>query len=137
MIDEEPKALVAENSLAIQEIRAGRLERERRWQESHDESERLWQEILASRLESDRLITSFNRQPGQLGNKLGDSTESLLRPSLDQALREQFEMTVAVSPQRIRYYGESFEFDMDARLRAPRFGLTAGRIELAPRPDVG
>ena len=106
MTDEELKALVAENSLAIRELRASRQESEQRWQESRQETERLWQEarsfrekseerwresrqeILASRQETDRLIRSFNQQLGRLGNKLGDDTESLFRPSLERALRE-------------------------------------------------
>lgn len=160
--DEELKALVAENSLAIREMRAERAESvrkweesrldserqrqesERWWQESRQETERLWLEIRASRQESERLwqesrqeaerqrqeserlwleirasredfdrqMTSFNRQLGQIGNRLGDYTESLFRPSLERALREQFGMTVVTAPQRIRYYDEAFEFDM-------------------------
>jgi hypothetical protein len=132
MTHEELKALVGENSLAIQELRTGRLESERwwqeseqrwqesrqeserKWQESRRESQRLWEEILASRKESDRLITSFNRQLGQFGNKFGDYTEALFRPSLEQALREQFGMTEVISRLQIRRTDETFEFDMVA-----------------------
>jgi len=53
-----------------QEIRASRQESEKRWQEAQ-------QEIRASRQETDRLIGSFNLQLGRLGNKLGDYAESL------------------------------------------------------------
>jgi hypothetical protein len=88
-----------------QEIRASRQE----WRE---DSERLWQEVRASREESDRLLTSFNRQLGELGNRLGDYTESLFRPSLDRALRERFGMKVITSPQRVWENGDYYEFDM-------------------------
>jgi hypothetical protein len=155
MTDDELRALVAENSVAIRELRSAqeessrkweieheqlrasreeserrwlqsqaelerqREESERRWQQSlaaterhAQESERLWQEIQASRRETDRLITSFNRQLGELGNKLGDYTESLFRPSLERALREQLGMTVIASPLRVRFRDETIELDM-------------------------
>ncbi len=113
MTDEELKALVAENSLAIresrqqadrlwQEMRASRQESEKRWQESR-------QEILVSRQETDRLISSFNLQLGRLGNKLGDYTESLFRPSLERAFREQFGMTTIFSPLHLERDGEELE----------------------------
>ncbi len=86
----------------------------KRFEESKKESERQWQEILASRRETDCLITSLNRQFGRLGNKLGDHAESLIRPSLERAMREQFEMTVITSPQRIRRNGETLEIDFVA-----------------------
>ncbi len=119
MTDEELKALVAENSLAIRELRASGQESEKRWQqsekwwqESRQETERLWREIRASRQETDRLISSFNRQLGRLGNKLGDYTESLFRPSLERALREQFGMTTILSPMHLQRNGDTLEIDM-------------------------
>ncbi len=170
MTDEELKALVAENSLAIresrqeaeqvwQELRASRQESQKLWQESRQETERLWhevrdmrresekrwresrqesekrwresrqesekrrqesekrwqesrQEILASRQETDRLISSFNKQLGNLGNAFGDYTESLFRPSLERALREQFGMTTILSPLRLKRDGHELEIDV-------------------------
>ncbi len=112
MTDEELKALVAENSLAIRELRVSSQESDKRWQESRQEADRLWQEILVSRQETDRLISSFNQQLGRLGNKLGDYTESLFRPSLERALREQFGMTTILSPLHIRRNGDHLEIDM-------------------------
>jgi hypothetical protein len=98
MTDDELKALVAENSLAIRE--------------SRQESERLWQEILVSRQETDRLIRGLSSQFGQLGNELGDYAESLIRPSLERALREQFGMTTIHSPLHLRRNGDEIEIDV-------------------------
>ncbi len=98
MTDDELKALVAENSLAIRE--------------SREESERLWQEILVSRQETDRLIRGLSSQFGQLGNKLGDYTESLIRPSLERVLREQFGMTTIHSPLHLQRNGHEIEIDV-------------------------
>ena len=126
MTDEELKALVAENSLAIRELRASQQkseerwqesekrwqESEKRWQESRQESERLWQEILISRQETDRLITSFNQQLGRLGNALGNYTESLVRPPIERAMREQFGMTTILSPLHLQRNGHELEIDV-------------------------
>ncbi len=128
MTDEELKALVAENSRAI---RVMHEDSERVWQEFREEmralreeskqhseeSERIWQEVLASRRDSDRLFESIHRDLGHLGNKQGDYTEALFRPSLERALREQFGMTVIQDPQRIRDHGEEIQLDMIGHAR--------------------
>ena len=97
-------------------------------------------EELKARQETDRLISSFNQQLGRLGNKLGGLqpvaeqpaasavgwakklrrrrrflgryTESLFRPSLERALREQFGMTTILSPLHVRRNGDHLEIDM-------------------------
>ncbi len=164
MTDEELKALVAENSLAIRELRAtgqeSRQETERLWQESRQwwresrrETERLWQEIrasreesekrwqearqeiLASRQETDRLISSFNLQLGRLGNKLGDYTESLFRPSLERALREQFGMTTIFSPLHFQRNGDHLEIDMVGYAEDERREVYLAEIKSQLRQD--
>ncbi len=160
MTDEELKALVAENSLAIresrqeteriwQEIRESRQETERLWQEIRasreesrafrQESEKRWQEsrqeILASRQETDRLITSFNLQLGRLGNKLGDYTESLFRPSLERALREQFGMTTIISPLHVKNGGHELEIDMVGYAEDEGKGVYLAEIKSQLRQD--
>ncbi|MCP4655006.1 MAG: DUF3782 domain-containing protein [bacterium] len=132
MTDEELKALVAKNSIAVAEnsiavaknstavaensraIRELREESKQLREESNRQWERLWEEIRASRRDTDRLLGSFNRELGRLGNKLGDYTESLFRPSLERAMREQFKMTVVTSPLRILRHGEALEIDLVA-----------------------
>ncbi len=153
MTDEELKALVAENSLAIrelrassressqeterlwQEIRASRQASEKRWQESRQEAERLWQEIVVSRQETDRLISSFNQQLGRLGNKLGDYTESLFRPSLERTMREQFGMTTILSPLHIRRNGDHLEIDMVGHAEDERREVYLAEIKSQLRQD--
>ena len=84
----ETSRVAAENSRAIREMRE---ESERRWEDwrrQRQESERRWEkqwkesreEILASRRETDRLITSLERRLGEIGNAFGVYTESMLRP---------------------------------------------------------
>ena len=153
MTDEELKALVAENSLAIHALRASGQESEKRWQESRQETERLWQEIRASRRESekrwqesrqeilvsrqetDRLISSFNLQLGRLGNKLGDYTESLFRPSLERALREQFGMTTIFSPMRLQRNGDTLEIDVVGHAEDERKEVYLAEIKSQLRQD--
>ncbi len=112
--EESEKKFEASRQEFEKKFEASRQESEKKFKASRQESERLWQEILASREESDRLITSFNRELGRLGNKLGGYAESLIRPSLERVMREQFKMTVITSPQRIRLYGEVLEIDFVA-----------------------
>ncbi len=88
-----------------EELRQLREDSNRQW-------EQLWEEIRASRREADRILTSFNRQLGRIGNRFGDYTESLFRPSLKRVMREQFKMTVITSPQRIERHGEELEIDL-------------------------
>ncbi len=121
MTDDELKALVAENSLAIRE--------------SRQESERLWQEILVSRQETDRLIRSFNQQLGRLGNKLGDYAESLIRPSLERALGEQFGMTIIHSPMHLRRNGQELEIDVVGYAEDDRKGVYLAEIKSQLRQD--
>ncbi len=164
MTDEELKALVAENSLAIresrQDLRASREESEKWWRESRQETERLWQEvrdlrresekrwqasekrwqesreeILASRQETDRLISSFNRQLGRLGNKLGDYTESVIRPSLKRALREQFGMTIIRSPLHFQRNGDEIEIDVVGYCEDERNEVYLAEIKSQLRQD--
>ncbi len=168
MTDEELKALVAENSLAIrqgreeqkrlseesraarekseqrweefrQEMRSARQESERLGQESErlgQESERLWQELLVSRRETDRLITSFNRELGRLGNRLGDYTESLFRPSLERALREQFGMTTVTYRLSSQRNGETLEIDMVGHAGGQRNEVYLVEIKSRLRQDA-
>jgi hypothetical protein len=111
---------VAENSRAIREMREESERRweasERRWEESKrrwEESERRWrEEILASRRETDRLITSLERRLGEIGNAFGVYTESMFRPSLKRILRERFGMTVITAPQRFQINGADYEVDI-------------------------
>ncbi|HEY2738253.1 MAG TPA: DUF3782 domain-containing protein [Thermoanaerobaculia bacterium] len=141
MTDEELRDLVAatsrtvaENSRAILEMREDSGRRweesqrrweesqrrwegsERRWEESDQRWERQWQEsraeILASRRETDRLITSLERRLGEIGNALGLYTESMFRPSLKRILRERFGMTVVIAPQRFQINGADYEIDI-------------------------
>ncbi len=159
MTDEELKALVAENSRAItdlrqesdrhrqeseriwQELRASRAESERKWQKrgeelrssregfreelrasreewreegraSRKESERIWQEVLASRKEHDRMIRGLHREYGRLGNAIGGYAESLLRPPLKRLLRERFGMKLFHAPLSLQGGGESLEIDL-------------------------
>ena len=88
MTDEELRDLVAETSRVAAEnsraIRENREESERRWGQ-WQEYLRQWQEsreeILASRRETDRLITSLERRLGELGNAFGVYTQSMFLPS--------------------------------------------------------
>ncbi len=116
MTDEELRELVAEtsrvaaeNSRAMAEnssaIREMREESERRWQESREE-------ILASRRETDRLITSLEQRLGEIGNAFGLYTESMLEPSLKRILRERFGMTVIIAPQVFQLNGAECEIDV-------------------------
>lgn len=125
MTDEELKALVAENSRAVvensrsilemrEEIGASRQEAEKRWAAWQQESDRLWQEIRVSRQDTDRLITGIHRELRGIGKRLGGQAESMLRPSLERAMREQLKVPVITSPQRARRYDESLEIDMVA-----------------------
>ncbi len=93
MTDDELRDLVAENSRVAAEnsraIREMREDSERRWEASErrwEESQRQWQEsreeILASRRETDRLITSLEQRLGKIGNAFGLYTESMFQPSL-------------------------------------------------------
>jgi hypothetical protein len=85
---------------------------EKRMDEHKVEAERLWQEILFSRQETDRVLTSLERRYGDLGNAFGDYTESMFRPSLKRVLREQFRMTTIKAPEHIEVGGETLEIDM-------------------------
>ncbi len=134
MTDDELRDLVAEtsrvaadNSRAIREMRE---ESERRWQEwqkqsqaNREQSERRWQEsrkqwqesreeILASRRETDRLITSLERRLGEIGNAFGLYTESMFQPSLKRILRQRFGMTVIIAPQKFQIDGAEYEIDV-------------------------
>ncbi len=123
MTDEELKALVAENSLAIRELRREsrasrqesqdlRRESKKRWQESEKRWQESREEILASRQETDRLISSLNLQLGRIGNKLGVYSESVIPPSLERALREQFGTTKIHSPLHLKDNGDELEIDV-------------------------
>ena len=109
MTDEELRDLVAETSRAVAEnsraIREMREESERRWEEGREE-------ILASRRETDRLITSLERRLGDIGNAFGVYTESMFQPSLKRILRERFGMTVIVAPQVFQLNGAEYEVDI-------------------------
>ncbi len=132
MTDEELKALVAENSLAIRELRreshASRRESEKRWQESREE-------ILASRQETDRLISSLNLQLGRIGNKLGVYSESIIRPSLERALREQFGMTKIHSPLHLKDNGDEIEIDVVGYSADESKGVYLAEIKSQLRQD--
>ncbi len=105
MTDEDLRNLVAETSrVAAENSRAIR--------EMREDSERQWQEILASRRETDRLITDLNRRFGEFGNALGLYTESMFQPSLKRILRERFGMTRITSPQEFSIDDEDFEIDV-------------------------
>ncbi len=112
--------VVAENSRTIREMREDSERRweasERRWEKSERRWERQWQEsreeIIASRRETDRLITSLERRLGDIGNALGLYTESMFQPSLKRILRERFGMTVITAPQRFQINGADYEIDI-------------------------
>ncbi len=123
MTDEELKALVAENSRAIRNLRKeserhrqeSRVSREEFRQESRasrEESERIWQEVLVSRKEHDQTIRSLHREYGRLGNAIGGYTESLLRPALKRLLRERFGMELFHAPLSLQGGGEDLEIDL-------------------------
>ena len=134
MTDEELKDLVASNSRAItrleglheenerawqemrEELRASRVESERRWQEgqaSQAESDRRWrEEIHASRAETDRLVEAIHREIGSLGNKIGDYAEGLCRPALEHILRDHFRMSEVALRVNSRRNGHEIELDM-------------------------
>ncbi len=134
MTDEELKALVAENSRAIRELREEsekqRQEDRRSWKQlreelrasrqefreelraSRQESERIWQEVLASRKDFDRVVRGLRRDVGNLGNALGGYTESLLRPPLERLLRERFGMRLFHAPLHLKSAGEGLEIDL-------------------------
>jgi hypothetical protein len=84
----------------------------------HDE---LWEEILASRQETDRLITSLERrfddirqEVGGIANRTGLTTEAMFLPSLERILRQDFGMT-AVDPRISRAQdGDTIEIDVIA-----------------------
>ncbi len=97
----ENNQAIAENNQAIREMRE---ESQRQWQESH-------QEIIASRRETDRLITDLNRRLGEIGNALGVYTESMFRPSLKRILRQRFGMTIITAPQR--FYIDDGDYEVD------------------------
>jgi hypothetical protein len=131
MTDEELKALVASNSQAIREMRETSEKREKRFEaaqreskerfaafekslaESKKESERIWQEVLFSRQETDRPIRKLDRRLGDLG----DYTEAMSVPSLERILREQFRMTVFKAPEHITVGNETLEIDLVAHAR--------------------
>jgi hypothetical protein len=94
--------VAAENSRAIRQMRE---DSERQWRESREE-------ILASRRETDRLITSLERRLGEFGNAFGLDTESMFLPSLKRILRERFGMTVITAPQRFQIDGTDYEVDV-------------------------
>ncbi len=124
MTDHELQALVAENCVAIRELRLGQAENARQWESLREElratrqkpeenREKQWQqEALASRQNTDRLISRLNREFARLGKKLGGYTESLFHAPLERALREQFGMTVVYAPLRVHRLGENLEIDM-------------------------
>ncbi len=137
---------MAENGLAIRDLRAFSQETEKRWQESRQEilasrqeSEKRWQEsrqeILASRQETDHLISSFNLQLGRLGNRLGYYTESLVRPSLERALREQFGMTTIFSPLHFQRNGDELEIDVVGYTEDERKEVYLAEIKSQLRQD--
>ncbi len=112
MTDEELKELVAANSRAISQLQEG--------QQLLQEGQRQLQEqILASRVEMDRLMTAVqrtvdrtSRDLGRLGNRFGDYTEGLCFPALDRILREQFGMTQVGRQVRSNRNGDNLELDM-------------------------
>ena len=123
----ENSRVVAENSRAMRVLREESERRwedwQRRWQESREESERRWEksqrqweesreEILASRRETDRLITSLERRLGEIGNAFGVYTESMFRPSLERILHQRFGMTVIIAPQKFQLNGSEYEIDV-------------------------
>ncbi len=92
--------------------RENREESERRWEESQRQWRESREEILASRRETDRLITSLERRLGDIGNALGLYTESMIQPSLKRILRQRFGMTVIVAPQIFQLNGAQYEVDV-------------------------
>ncbi len=125
-----------ESARQRQESARQRQESEKRWQKYREESARLWQEILASRAESDRLITSFNRELGRLGNKIGDYTESLLRPSLRRVMLEQFEMTTIIAPLSMERHGETLQIDLVAHGESATDPVYVVEMKSTLRPDA-
>ncbi len=93
-----------------------REESERQWQENREESERQWQrfqeELVASRQETDRLVTTIHRDIGRLSNAFGLYTESMFQPSLKRILRERFGMTVITAPQKFWIDDDAYEIDI-------------------------
>ncbi len=78
------------------------------------------EELLASRKESDRIwnavykeLRGLRRDVGQLGNRLGLSTEAMFFPSLDRILRQDFGMQVVEPRVHVEAPdGEEIEIDV-------------------------
>ena len=117
--DEELRAMRETEARRDEEMRAARRNSDRLYEVIREETklreerhEQIWQEVLASRRDSDRLFESIHRDLGRLGNKQGDYTEALFRPSLTRVLREQFGMTVVLPSLRIQRGGDGMQIDM-------------------------
>ena len=128
MTDDELKDLVAETSrVAAENSRAIR--------EMREDSQRQWQELLASRRETDRLITSLERRLGEIGNAFGAYTESMFRPSLKRILRERFGMTVIIAPQVFQLNGTEYEVDVVGHAGEARDEVYLAEIKSRLRED--
>ncbi|MCP4660821.1 MAG: hypothetical protein GY856_35915, partial [bacterium] len=112
--------------LQREENRASREESERLWElqreenrASRKESERLWEEIRASRVETDRVITSIekrlddiHKELGGIGNTLGGVSEGLCSPAVARIMRDRFQMTQIGYRIEARRNGKSIELDV-------------------------
>ncbi len=99
MTDEELTELVAGHS---------QTNRERRWQAFREE-------MRASHQRVDRVLDNLeraSRNRGRLGNRFGDDTEALCRPSLVRILHERFHLT-QIAPRLLCFRnGDAIEIDL-------------------------
>ncbi len=88
--------------------------------EMREQRDEMREELVASRKESDRIwnavyaeLRGLRRDVGQLGNKLGLSTEAMFFPSLDRILRQDFGMQVVEPRVHVETPdGEEIEIDV-------------------------
>ena len=140
---ERARALDAEREARAQELdrqdKKLAAEREKRAQEL----DRQYDEILASRRETDRLITSLerrfdevNRQLGGLANALGVGTEAAFYPSLERILREDYGMKEVASRVVGRFNGETMEIDILAHANDEVNKVYIAEIKATVRSDA-
>ncbi len=129
-----------------------RLEAEKRWQAAEEQRqemreatekrhEKLWEEILASRQETDRLIThldrgltNLRREVGGIANRLGLNTEAMFLPSLEGILREDFGMTT-VAP-RVKRTQDDEEIEIDVLAHAETDAVYIVEVKTHLREDA-
>lgn len=116
MTDEELKSLVAslgeshkETERIIQELIAAGKETDRRMQETDRRMQETDKQIKAT----GRQIKELGKQIGGLGNKFGSFTEGLALPSMTKILSEQFGMTTINPSVRVKdKQGRTQEIDV-------------------------